>query len=818
MTSTTAPSETVTRSRRSQIGPDLDTAIDLVFVLVLSGLALSGFATSFTGSAFLVVGLIGTVLGIGVTHATRALGWPLIAPVVIVALLFFLLGGPLCLRSVGDTAFLPSGSNLGALVDQAIFGWKDMLTTLPPVDGDGPLLVLPWLLGLLSGLIGTALSSVRLRRAWVSAMLPVLGLTGVLIAVILLGVRHPQSVLVQGSVFAAAALGWLAIRARRSSATVHGGTSGWGRAALGGALVLLASGLALPASAIVTGDDDEGRAVARTWVEPPFDIGRYPSPLAGFRKYIDLRPGSDPANVFEKTMLTVKGAPEGSLIRFAAMDAYDGMVWGATNDALPGPGDDSFQRVSSSIDNPVDGEKIEATVTIGEGYNGVWLPTIGALQGVDFRLGDPEVKSESFRYNLATSTAVVPSGVREGDTYSFTAVQPDDELTEQTLASSALSAPPPGTGFLKTPATDWTENATTPMGRVLAIAEHLRSEGKYSDGVTKAEQIYHSGHNLLRLSDDFINDQQMVGNDEQYAAVMALLAGEVGVPARVVLGAAVPADGIVTGEDVQAWVEIRAADGSWRTLSTEKFMSNEPPAEKLPETNTPMSGTVVPPPAPIPPPSDAGDQSDAELKERKAKKDDENEEASIGDRIPGWVVFVGKYVGGPLAVLALILAAIIGAKVLRRRRRRTAASVSARFVGAWRELVDHARDLGQPVPLGPTVTRREQSGSIGSESAPSLARRADGFVFGPTVPEASAAVTYWESVESERKAMSHSVGRRRRWLAAINLASLRRGTSTRAVPDEQVEPESEPRRSRLPKLPALPRVPVRRPRGKRRSS
>ena len=65
----------------------------------------------------------------------------------ILAVVFFLLGGPLCLRSVGDTAFVPGGQTLSTLVDQAIFGWKDLLTTLPPVDGDGPLLVLPWLLG-----------------------------------------------------------------------------------------------------------------------------------------------------------------------------------------------------------------------------------------------------------------------------------------------------------------------------------------------------------------------------------------------------------------------------------------------------------------------------------------------------------------------------------------------------------------------------------------------------------------------------------------------------------------------------------------------
>lgn len=825
MSTTGANVDTMTRSRRSRMLPDPATLLDLLFVLLLSALALSGFATSFTGSTFLVVGIIGVVLAVLVTHSTRALGWPLIAPVVILAVLFFLLGGPLCLRSAGDTAFLPGGSTLDLLVDQAIFGWKDMLTTLPPVDGDGPLLVLPWLLGLVAGLIGTALSGVRVSRAWLSALLPVLGLTSILVTVILLGVRHPQSVVVQGSVFAAAALGWLAIRARRASATVHGGSSGWGRVALGAGLVVLASALALPASALVTGDDDTDRTVARTWVEPPFDIGRYPSPLAGFRKYIDLGTNKDDANVYDKVLFTVKGA-DGERIRIAAMDTYDGMVWGASNDALPGTADDSFQRVSSTIDNPVEGEKIEATVTIGDGYDGVWLPTIGALQGVDFRLGDPEAKSESFRYNLATSTAVVPSGVRRGDTYSFTAVQPSDVLTEDTLPSTALSAAPPGTGFLKTPAADWAEQATTPMDRVLAIAEHLRTEGKYSDGVRKAEQVYHPGHYVLRLSDEFVNDEQIVGNDEQYAAVMALLANEVGVPARVVLGAVIPDGGVVTGEQVQAWVELRAADGSWRTLPTEEFMSNEPPAEELPETNTPMSGTVVPPPAPIPPPSDAGDQSDADLKERKAAKDDQEDEASLGERIPAWVVFVGKYVGGPLLLVAAILAAIVGAKVLRRRRRRTAASVSARFVGAWRELVDHARDLGQPVPLGPTITRREQSGSIGSESAPALARRADSFVFGPTAPEADAAATYWDSVESERRAMSHSVGRRRRWLAAVSLASLRRGKATSSEAskpvlqpaDEAELTASQSRTSRLPRLPSLPGLRRRRRGGKRRSS
>ena len=353
----------------------------------------------------------------------------------ILAVVFFLLGGPLCLRSVGDTAFVPGGQTLSTLVDQAIFGWKDLLTTLPPVDGDGPLLVLPWLLGLLAGLLGTSLSHLRLRRAWLTALLPVLGLTAVLAAVILLGVRHPQSLVVQGSVFAGLALGWLALRSRRASATVHGGTSGWGRLVVGAGLVALASALAVPASALVMGDDDGERAVVRNWVEPPFDIGRYPSPLAGFRKYVDLLGKQDAANVYDRTLFTVDGVPAGTRVRIATMDHYDGMVWGASDNALPEAAADSFQRVSSTIDNPVGGDPRSTPPSpSGRAYDGVWLPTVGALQSLDFRIGDPDGKAEAFRYNLATSTGVVPTGLQPGDIYSFRAVVPDDALDASTVA------------------------------------------------------------------------------------------------------------------------------------------------------------------------------------------------------------------------------------------------------------------------------------------------------------------------------------------------------------------------------------------------
>ncbi len=564
-------SQTQTRRRARFDWPDLHRLLDLAFVVVLTSLALSGFASSYTGGGYLVVGIVGTVLGALIATAFRALRWPVVASVLALVLVFFLFGGPLCLRSIGDTAYVPGGGTLSELTDQVLFGWKDMLTTLPPVDGTGPLLVLPWTLGLASGFIGALLVHVRTGRSWLTALLPVLACALSLVVVIGLGVRHPQSLWLQGVGFAAVALGWLAVRGRRESAAVRGGSRGVGRGLVGLVMLAGAAVLALPVANAAM-DADADRTVLRSYVEPPFDIGRYPSLLASFRNYVELPATAvdeRPTNVYEKELFRVSGAPAGTRVRFATLDRYDGLVWGASNDALPDEAEDSYQRVSSVIDNPIEGDPVKATVTLGEGYRGVWLPVIGALRSMEFESGDATVKADSFRYNLATSTAVVPSGLHPGDRYSFTAVAPDDTVSADDVPSSQTSTPAEGTGFLDGPSSKWTEEATTPMERVFAVAEHLKTEGRYSDGVKKSERTYYPGHGIQRLSDGFVNAEVMVGNDEQYAATMALMANKIGVPARVVMGAVVPEGGVVTGKDVSAWVELRLADGSWRTLPTE---------------------------------------------------------------------------------------------------------------------------------------------------------------------------------------------------------------------------------------------------------
>jgi len=230
---------------------------------------------------------------------------------------------------------------------------------------------------------------------------------------------------------------------------------------------------------------------------------------------------------------------------------------------------------------------------------------------------------------------------------------------------------------------------------------------------------------------------------------------------------------VVRGSDVSVWVELRVGDGSWRVLPTETFMDTDRPANEQTRTEEQLSGLVVPPPAQVPPPSTLNEQTDAEITARKVQRPDKSDDDRDDDEKPvpesRRALFV--YAGGPLLAIFLVGGSILYAKWLRRTRRRSARLTSGRVVGAWRELVDHARDLGRPVPVR-GVTRREQSTLIASMTAPALARRADASVFGPAQPAADVAERFWADVTAERRALSASVSRRRRLRGALSLQTF----------------------------------------------
>ena len=122
----------------------------------------------------------------------------------------------------------------------------------------------------------------------------------------------------------------------------------------------------------------------------------------------------------------------------------------------------------------------------------------------------------------------------------------------------------PGRSTCSTPAsTPGPAGPRASWGKLRAVAGQMRTEGTYTDGGTpnSFEKVYLPGHAAARLS-RFVNSTKLAGNDEQYAATLALAGQRLGIPSRVVMGAEPEPGGEVRGRDVHAWVEVRLDDGS----------------------------------------------------------------------------------------------------------------------------------------------------------------------------------------------------------------------------------------------------------------
>jgi hypothetical protein len=473
------------------------------------------------------------------------------------------------------------------------------------------------------------------------------------------------------------------------------------------------------------------------------------SPLRRFRTFTDQGPGSL-ENVYDKVLFTVTNAPRGSRVRMVTLDRYDGNEWLPSNRSEPGSESDGFLRLDSRVDNPQSGKTIRAKVTVSSAYRSVWVPTIGSLTSFDLLFADPRQKRDELRYNLATSTAVVPTGLGRSEPYEFTAIVPPEKVTASSPSWVGPGLQVSGLKRLSAFLPAVLDAYIRPMKKVFILAGYLRDQGRYSDGALPGEEQYLPGQDLDRLVDDFLLAGRPVGDDQQYASAMALLANRVGVPARVVVGAVVPDNGKVKGADVHAWVELRVADGSWRTLPTKAFMSRTPPTRTLP------------PPPPLLPPASAQPPQDQQQSQSKPASRDKTNGTDQG---------IGSVVRLlPFALLLLLAFVVPTIKAVRRRRRRTRGRTADRIAGGWTELVDRARDLG--VPVGVDASRPAQARVLLLAGAGELSREADDRVFAAAEPSEEAVTAFWDQMMSERRELSEGRRLSRRLWAPFNPVTL----------------------------------------------
>lgn len=698
------------RGQLVRVRPTTAHLIDAAFCAVLVGLALVGFRTTFFGLGWLWAGLGGLVLGLVVAHVTATYRAPGVVTLLAVAAAYLLLGGPVATPEDLIAGFLPSGSTFGTLAHMAVPGWKELLTALPPVDSEGPYLALPFLFGLLG-----AATAYGVARRWTGAVVALVAPVLLLVASIVLGTLTPAAVLLQGAVFALVAIGWTALRSNRNRPALQNGAGRTTRAVTTAALLAVATVGGFLLGPLLPGADDADRTVFRSALVPPADVAQYPSPLAGFRQYTE----PNGAQLFDKTLLTVKGLPAGVPVRIAALDSYDSFVWGAGNVANKGTGPEAdgaaFRKVGSHIAADGPGDPVTATVSVpAGGYSDVWLPTFGTVTGLDFGGSRGSQLADDLRFNVDTDTGVLPERLQAGDTYTVTALaqKVDAALPKEVDVAEGTLVDGQSLTFVDDKITPWTERVDGSWQQVVAVAKAMQ-DGAYTDGGAPGDyqNIFLPGHSLRRMT-QFMKSPQLAGNDEQYASALALAANRLGVPARVVLGAEPEPSGAIKGKDVHAWVEVARTDGSWQPIYWKQFLPerNRKPQQLITKSEEKKTGAQVPPPAANNPPSvlQGPDQAQNATQLKTPSKDEKN--PLDPSTWPDWLRFVLFYVVVPLLVLLAVYGAIRLAKWLRRRRRRTTGATASRVSGGWREVVDTARDLRMPLPT--KGTRLEQARAL----------------------------------------------------------------------------------------------------------
>lgn len=746
--------------------------IDVVFAIAAVALGAWSFWPVYQSPAFVLMLVVTLLAGAAIGVAGWAFRLPSIVVAGLVVVAYLALGVPLAVPS--ETAaggLLPTWTGFVDLVQGTWLSWKQLVTIGVPVGSYQALLVPAFLLVLLATVVAVTIA-LRSSRPELAAIPPLL----LLVAGILLGSSTASVPLPLLLALFALLLAWLirfrlqrravAVRTLReqSGLLVESRSERRSTALLttAGAAVMLvtASAAGIAAAALLPPSGD--RQVVRTAVEQPFDPRDYPSPLSGFRSYLQPAKADEP-------MITVDGLPADRRVRIATLDTYDGVTYAVgSGDVTSASG--SFSRVPYRIDqSAVRGTPVTMKVVV-RGYRGPWLPGSGQLEQLAFSGRDAAGLSGSFYYNDVTGTGAVTSSLHSGDAYTA------ESVVKPLLTPARLEKVQPGSDSVPRPSVipdeltsvlqKYTAGVTGAGAKLAAALRGLAQDGYLSHGVRPDEPPSRSGHGADRIT-ELLTDVPMLGDQEQYAVTAALMARQLGFPARVVVGFAAPKDttgSTVTfvGSDISAWIEVQTNDG-WVTVDPTPPLRPVPP--KQPDQPTQISR----PQTNVQPPVDDNPQRNDEPPQAQVDPSNQPQPNPVLETL----LAILTVIGWTLLVVALLVSpflAVLAAKWRRRALRRAAPTARERIVGGWREFADAAVDHGYDPP--PAATRVEFAETIGGSRAHALASVADRATFSGLAPTPAEADSVWKAVDDLRTQLAHRDTRWKRLLAAVSLRSL----------------------------------------------
>lgn len=707
----------------------------------------------------------------------------------------FLIGPALVFPGVtGDTAAFAIGTIIQRW-NQLLASYKYLISATPPVGADAVSLPAVWTMALWCALTASNAALTRTAAFGALAAIPIL-ITFALSA--LLGTADGWHADVLGTAAIAVLLPWVASRC------------GWRRPRrwLASLLVLaLALGAAWGSCLLIP----HQRFVLRDHYEPPLIMRDTTSPLANLRMFVKEH-RSD-------TMLTAYDLPAATPVRMAVMTCFDGNVWNVAGCAderetatyrVMGSSTAEPNTNKPNTDKPNTAESAmtaydaearttsgrggtsTVTFTIGKGLSGhSWLPIAGTPNSITMQ---NRWDRRKLFYSAETNAAIYPTGMEEGMAYTVStmlqAIPEDADIAAATSAGAAASSPgnvPREIGAL---ATSIAGGQTTGGAMALALAKWLHSEGWFSHGLQgeHASLAGHGSHRMLSM----LQGSGMVGDGEQYASLMALMARELGLPSRVVLGV-IPKDGngalsqtrvkqvgghavtCFTGNDIEAWVEIRLEGLGWVPFFP------TPKETKTPDESQNLTPSSVESPLVRSSPSlddPLREEHDSPEQAEQGAKDD-----STLQKPRPWHAFlrIARVLALCLSPIWLVGAAAGSAflyNMFRVRRARRISVPRLCIAAGWQMLLEYLRHTGL-ADVPPNRTRRMQAAAIGRQCPAlagmvrKLADAADAVAFADTPVTAADAVAYWREADQVRSKTMASLAPVHRWLALATPLPLR---------------------------------------------